>query len=111
MIQTNEFAKMRFALLTLLCCAVVTALSGEDALEKWGGPRGGAELSHGGNSIGNGDVGGIKVDTGGGDIGEIGVGGGESGCDPATCDAQVGYVDIRRGYMNTHILVHSSVGN
>ncbi|KAJ5987722.1 hypothetical protein N7481_002932 [Penicillium waksmanii] len=83
---------MRSALLTLLCCSVVTALTGEEALEKWGGPRGGDKVSYGGNNIGNGDGGGIAIDTGGGDIGDIGVGvgggGGGGGCDSAACDAR-----------------------
>ncbi|KAJ6039020.1 uncharacterized protein N7446_012039 [Penicillium canescens] len=81
---------MRFALLTLLSGAFVTALTGEEALEKWGGPRGGNKVSHGGNNIANGNGGGINIDTGGGDIGDIGVGvGGGGGCDAAACDAKV----------------------
>ncbi|OGE46899.1 hypothetical protein PENARI_c092G11985 [Penicillium arizonense] len=84
---------MRVALLTFLCGALVNALTGEEDLEKWGGPRGGNKVSHGGNNIGNGDGGGIDIDTGGGDIGDIGVGvgGGRGGgvCDPAACDAKV----------------------
>ncbi|KAJ5981115.1 hypothetical protein N7481_008413 [Penicillium waksmanii] len=92
---------MRFSLLTLSCCAVVTALSGEDALEKWGGPRGGG-ISHGGNNIGNGDGGGIDIDTGGGDIGDLGVGvgggGGGGGCDPAACDAKCRGLGDLSGY-------------
>lgn len=87
---------MRIALLTFFCCALVTALSGEDALEKWGGPMSEDVVLHGGNNIGNGNGGGINIDTGGGDIGKIGVGVGGS-CDPATCDAQVGYWDNQRG--------------
>jgi hypothetical protein len=50
---------MYFAFLALLCCAVVTALTGEDALEKWDGPRGGGKISHGGNNIGTGNKTGI----------------------------------------------------
>lgn len=87
---------MHFAFLALFCCAVATALSGNDVLEKWGGLRGGGKVSHGGNNIGNGDGGGIHIDTGGGDIGDIGlgIGGGASGigCDLAACDAQVRYL-------------------
>ncbi|KAJ5973174.1 hypothetical protein N7481_010384 [Penicillium waksmanii] len=82
---------MRFALLALSCCDLVTALTEEDALVKWGGPRGGGKVSHGGNNVGNGDGGGIGIDTGGGDIGDIGVGVG-GGCDPAACDAKVRFV-------------------
>lgn len=80
---------MRFALLTLSCCAFVAALTREDALENWGGDK----ISHGGNNIGNGDAGGINIDTGGGDIGDIGIGVG-GGCDSAACDAKVGCMDI-----------------
>lgn len=96
----NGFAKMRFALFTLSFCAFVTALTEEDTLEKWGGPRGGDKLSHGGNNIGNGDGGGINIDTGGGDIGNIGVGAGAGdggSCNLAACDAKVGFVDMQRG--------------
>ncbi|KAJ5240600.1 uncharacterized protein N7469_002191 [Penicillium citrinum] len=89
---------MRFALITLLCCAVVTGLAGEDALDELGGPRGGDKVSHGGKNIGNGDGGGIGIDTGGGDIGDIGVGigggGSGGGCDPAACDAKIRFMDI-----------------
>ncbi|KAJ5987718.1 hypothetical protein N7481_002928 [Penicillium waksmanii] len=35
---------MRSALLTIFCCSVATALTGEEALEKWGEPRGGVDL-------------------------------------------------------------------
>ncbi|KAJ5981116.1 hypothetical protein N7481_008414 [Penicillium waksmanii] len=96
---------MRFALLTLLCGAVVTALTGEEAREKWAGPRGGGKVSHGGNNIGNGVGGGINIDTGGGDIGDIGVGvggggggGGEGVCDPAACDAKCRRLGDQSGY-------------
>ncbi|OGE46580.1 hypothetical protein PENARI_c181G00115 [Penicillium arizonense] len=93
---------MRFALLTLLSGALVTALTGEEALEKWGGPRGGDKVSHGGNNIGNGDGGGIDIDTGGGDIGDIGVGigggGGGGSCDPAACDAKCRGLGDQSGY-------------
>lgn len=82
-----------------MCCALVTALTGEDALERYGGSGGGGKVSHGGNNIGNGDAGNIDIDTGGGDIGDIGVGvggggGGGGGCDLAACDAKVGFVDV-----------------
>ena len=91
---------MRVVLPTILCGALVTALSGDEALQKWGGPRGGHEISHGGNSIGNGDGGGINIDTRGGDIRDIGVGigggGSGSGCNLAAYDAKVGLVDIRK---------------
>ena len=70
---------MRVVLPTILCGALVTALSGDEALQKLSGPRGGHQISHGGNSIGNGDAGGINIDTGGGDIGDIGVGVGGAG--------------------------------
>lgn len=88
---------MRIALVTLLCGALVSALATEEALEKWGGPKGGNKVSHGGNNIGNGDGGGININTGGGDIGDIGVGvGGGGGCDPVACDAKVRFVVIQR---------------
>lgn len=83
---------MRFAVPTLLFCASATALSGDDAIEKWGGGHGGGDkVAHGGNNIGNGNGGGINIDTGGGDLGAIGVGvgGGGGGCDQAACDAKV----------------------
>ncbi|CAI7614742.1 unnamed protein product [Penicillium pancosmium] len=92
---------MRFALLTLSCCAFVTALSGEDALEKWDRPKGEHKISHGGNNIGNGDGGGITLDTGGGSIGDIGIGvggGGGGGCDPAACSAKCRNLGDQSGY-------------
>lgn len=104
---------MRFALLTLSCCAVVTALSGKDAVEKWGGPRSGDKVSHGGNNIGNGDGGGIDIDTGGGDIGDIGVGvggGGGGGCDPAACDAKVRF-GVPKEVADNNILIKFSAGD
>ncbi|KAJ5980463.1 hypothetical protein N7481_007761 [Penicillium waksmanii] len=103
---------MRIALLTLFSGALVTALSGEEALNKWGGDKGwgkggggkgGGGLSHGGNNIGNGDGGGINIDTGGGDIGDIGVGvggggGGGGGCDPNTCNYECQQMGDQSGY-------------
>lgn len=65
---------MHAALLALLCSAIVTALPGDEAPEKWGGHRGGNKISHVGNNIGNGNGGGLNIDTGGGNIGCIGVG-------------------------------------
>lgn len=94
---------MRVALLSLLCCSLVTALTGEEAIEKWVGSRGRGKVSHGGNNIGNGNSGNININTAGGDIGAVGVGvggggggGGGGGCDMAACDAEVGYMDIKR---------------
>ncbi|KAJ5973173.1 hypothetical protein N7481_010383 [Penicillium waksmanii] len=93
---------MRFALVTLLCCAVVTALTGEETPEKWGGPRSGDKISYGGHNFDNGD---------GGDIGDIGVGvgggGSGGGCNTAACDAKCrkqghpsGYCDNGSGSPN-----------
>ena len=74
--------KMRFPLLTFLCCALVTASpSREDSREEWGGkhPHGGAA-----NVI-------KKVDGGaGGGVGVIGIGG--RSCDPVACDIKAGYI-------------------
>ncbi|KAJ5945669.1 hypothetical protein N7454_002508 [Penicillium verhagenii] len=94
---------MRFALLTLVCCALVTALPADDSHRALGGwvkptdavdykvPHGDIEAGNKiANKIGNGDGGGLNIDTGGGDIGEIGlgvatgVGSGNNNCQP--CD-------------------------
>ena len=76
---------MRFGLLTLLCCALVTGLPPrEDAREEWGGgkhPHGGAV-----NVI-------KKVDGGvGGGVGVLGIGMGGGRCDPVACDLKVEYI-------------------
>lgn len=71
---------MRFALLTLLCCALATALprEGEDEGKKWdGGPVGGGVVKNYNGGVG----GGVGV----GDVG----GGGGGGCDPVACDINV----------------------
>lgn len=73
-VLSKRLSKNAFRCSNPFFCAFVTALSGEESLEKWGGPRDGGKVSHGGNNIGNGDSGGIGIDTGGGDIGDIGVG-------------------------------------
>ena len=94
---------MRFGLLTLLCCASVTALPPrEDSLE------GEAKHPHGGT------VNVIKeVDGGvGGGAGVVGIGGGSGGgggCDPVACDIKVGYIygyPKRLQHINTNIRDH-----
>lgn len=104
---------MRIALLTLFSGALVAALSGEEAMEKYGSGKG-WDKDHGGkwgkgghsqvgNNIGNGNGGGINIDTGGGNVGDIGLGvglggGGTGGtCDQSTCNWEVRFVDIQRG--------------
>lgn len=73
----------------LFFCALVTAFSAGDPQEKWGGYGGHGDISHGGNNIGNGDVGGI--------VGDVGIGGGSGGgCDPAACDAKVGHAITKK---------------
>lgn len=74
---------MLSSLFILFYCALVTALSAGGPREKWGEQKGGGEICHGCNNIGNGDGGGIN--------GDVGIGGGGGTCDPATCDAQVGH--------------------
>ncbi|CAI7671377.1 unnamed protein product [Penicillium pancosmium] len=91
---------MRPALLTLLFCALVTAHTGEDAPEKWTGPKDGDMIHHGVNNIGNGNGGGLNIDTEGGDIGSIGIGVG-GGCDPATCDAKCRASGNQSGYCSS----------
>lgn len=75
---------MRIGLLTLLCCALVTALPREDSLKEWDGgykgPHGGSV--HAVKAIDGGTGGGIGVGIGDG-------GGGGSGCDPVACDINV----------------------
>ncbi|KAJ6070096.1 hypothetical protein N7499_011983 [Penicillium canescens] len=69
---------MLFSLLTLLCCAFVTALPGEHGPETWGGPKGGG--GNGNKFISGGNGGGVGIGIGGGG------GGGGTGCDPVACD-------------------------
>ncbi|CEJ57728.1 hypothetical protein PMG11_06412 [Penicillium brasilianum] len=75
----------------LFFCALVTAFSAGDPQEKWGGYGGHGDISHGGNNIGNGDVGGI--------VGDVGIGGGSGGgCDPAACDAKCKSLGFPSGF-------------
>jgi len=92
---------MRFALLTFLCYAAVTAFPREDSLAEWGETEGKHPYEGTVNVI-------KKVDGGvGGGAGVIGIGGGS--CDPAACDAKVRCVSIRRGCMNTNIRFSDSL--
>ncbi|KAJ5109560.1 hypothetical protein N7532_002205 [Penicillium argentinense] len=80
---------MLFALLTLVCCAFVTALPGEHGPEKWGEPKGGN--GNGNKIINGGDGGGIDIGIGGG-------GGGGGGCDPVACDIKCRKLGDQSGY-------------
>lgn len=96
---------MRFALLSLSCCAFVTALSGEDTLGKWGGPKGKDKITYGGANIATGDVGGIALD---GNIGDIGLpigGGGGARCDPVACDVKVRCIRVYTEVTDTNIKI------
>ena len=75
--SSTWFCKMRFAFLTLFCCALATALprEGEDEGKKWDG---GVVKSYSG---------GVGGGVGVGDVG-VGLGGG-GGCDPVACDINV----------------------
>jgi hypothetical protein len=82
---------MRLTILTLLTCALVNALPGEVAPEKWGGHQG----KDGGKPPMNGGV--TKIYDGGngggvgGSVGSIGIGNGNV-CDTNACDTAVGYI-------------------
>ncbi|KAJ6031523.1 hypothetical protein N7540_002255 [Penicillium herquei] len=87
---------MRVALLTLLCAALVTALSQEEALKRWGGPRGKGRSSYEIKNIGGGNGGGISGNL------NVVVGGGGV-CDQVACDAKCRMLGDQSGYCDSEI--------